>query len=248
MRSLWMVRRGEREQGPYTSPQLRKLASAGRLRTTDLIRKQGCEKFVPADKVKGLFDAQPPQSLPEESERLKTKDIPVAEVIEVIDEELPIVLEAVPDEDESDENYQSYENSYDEYPVVDYLEYEVPASSLRRASSQGRARSSPRVARGESRRERSSARPAKRKASRASDSDDEDGPWQELIGGVASLAIGIGLFIYIGPHEVEITGWGVVTWLLMVLNQIGGRWAILAFFLLTAGVCFGSAIKKFAER
>lgn len=55
MGSLWIVRRGDQERGPFTSPQLRSLAKSGQLRRTDLVTKQGQNRYVPAEKVKGLF-------------------------------------------------------------------------------------------------------------------------------------------------------------------------------------------------
>jgi hypothetical protein len=252
MPSQWIVKRGEKEQGPFTSPQLRTLARSGRLRTTDQIRKQGHEKYVPADKVKGLFDAVPPQSLPPQTlpppaKQAVSAEIPVAEIIEVV-EEMPIVLEAAPEDEGSPEDYQGYENSYDEYPVVDYVdyvEYEVPAKSLRRSSNRSPVQNSPRGGR---RRDRSARRSKKRRDSDGVSSDIEEGPWQSLMWCMISIAIGVGLFLYIGPEGAEITGRGLIAWTLMALNAIGGRWAILIFFVVCGIGWFCVAITKFTDR
>jgi hypothetical protein len=249
MASQWIVKRGEKEQGPFTSPQLRQLASSGKLRTTDRIRKEGCDKFVPADKVKGLFDTPPAKLDPPKAEGTPLAVIPVAEVIEVVDEEQPIILESVREEDGSPDDFQDYENSYDEYPVVDYVEYEVPAASLKRSSRSDRARSESRgESRGGSRRSRSAKKPKKRKADDESGWEIEEGPWQSLMWCAISLAIGIGLFILIGPNGVTISGSGLIVWGFMLLNEIGGRTAILIFFIICAIGWLVTAVQKFSGR
>lgn len=248
MPSQWIVKRGEQEQGPFTSPQLRQLAHTGKLRTTDQIRKQDCEKYVPAEKVKGLFDSTPPISLPTLIEPAKTSEIPVAEIVEVIEDELPIVLEAAPEDAGASVDFQEYEYSYDEYPVVDYVdsvEYEVPAASLRRSSNRNRPLQS---ARDESCRPRSESRPTKRGTIKKVSSDEELGRWEALFGGMGLIALGIFLFVFIGDKEVEIEGWGIVTWIMMGLNKIGGRWAMMIFFVACGIACICHGISKFVKR
>jgi hypothetical protein len=66
MGSRWIVKRGDQERGPFTSPQLKSLADSGQLRRTDLVTKQGENRYVPAEKVKGLF-APKDSTLPKEA-------------------------------------------------------------------------------------------------------------------------------------------------------------------------------------
>jgi hypothetical protein len=106
MGSLWIVRRGDEERGPFTSPQLRSLANSGQLRRTDLVTKQGQNRYVPAEKVKGLFSAPSdnpsparPPALPKAQAKSKSAeddelDFGVVEIIE--DDPKPLVLPKAP--------------------------------------------------------------------------------------------------------------------------------------------------------
>jgi len=53
----WIVKRGDRTLGPFDDKTLRKLASDGRLKPTDLISRGAGSNWVPAAKAKGLFQA-----------------------------------------------------------------------------------------------------------------------------------------------------------------------------------------------
>ncbi|WP_428307962.1 DUF4339 domain-containing protein [Lacipirellula sp.] len=60
----WFVTIGTEERGPCVDAQLRQLALSGKLKTTDLIRREEMRQPIEASKVKGLFDvpASPPAS------------------------------------------------------------------------------------------------------------------------------------------------------------------------------------------
>ena len=62
MSDQWYYARGENRSGPVTTGELRRLAAAGELVTTDLVWKEGMQKWVPANMLKGLFpsSAMPP--------------------------------------------------------------------------------------------------------------------------------------------------------------------------------------------
>ena len=57
----WKVRRGDKEAGPVSFGKLQKLASAGKLKAKDEVRKADSEEWVVASSVAGLFaDADEP--------------------------------------------------------------------------------------------------------------------------------------------------------------------------------------------
>lgn len=56
MSHQWFVIRNGREQGPFTSQQLKSFATEGKIRPDDLIRRNDKSKSYPASEVKGLFD------------------------------------------------------------------------------------------------------------------------------------------------------------------------------------------------
>jgi len=58
MAEQWYVARGKEKFGPYSAAQLKALATQGRLVPTDMLHKEGMPKWVPADKIKGLFVAR----------------------------------------------------------------------------------------------------------------------------------------------------------------------------------------------
>jgi hypothetical protein len=60
MAGEWIVKRGEQQRGPFTSQQLKSLASSGKLKPTDLVGKADGGSLQPAGKVKGLFAAAEP--------------------------------------------------------------------------------------------------------------------------------------------------------------------------------------------
>jgi hypothetical protein len=52
---VWYYARGEVERGPFTSLQIKALASAGKLRRNDLVWKEGMENWTSAEQVDELF-------------------------------------------------------------------------------------------------------------------------------------------------------------------------------------------------
>ncbi len=270
MASGWIVKRGEKEQGPFSAQQLKQFAEAGKIRKTDLVRKQGTEKFVPALKIKGLFTAakspaRKPQSQPK-----------VYEQVEIIEEE------GSPDDFDADYDagsYSSVDEDYDDYGTVaedygdgfddyedyeDYDDYEEAPRSRRGSSRQGSRRES-------SRRQRSSRgpsgpppkpskkKPASKKKSaatskprkrRASEDEDEDGPWGTLIAGIVCLGFAVGCAVYMGSESPNLTGRGKGALIALVVNfiySIGGKWLLVVLLALGGMVCIGMAIQKFQE-
>lgn len=71
MATQWFYKRGENEFGPFTTAELRQRASSGELLLSDLIRKDGTEKHIPAHKANGLFPK-------EDAESTATEKRPVA--------------------------------------------------------------------------------------------------------------------------------------------------------------------------
>lgn len=57
MPDQWYVRKGGKKHGPFTNDQLKKLAATGKIDRTDLLWKEGMEKWVPCSAAKGLFSA-----------------------------------------------------------------------------------------------------------------------------------------------------------------------------------------------
>ena len=55
MATGWIIKRNNKENGPFSSQQLKKLAETGKLKPADLIRKEPGGKFQPAKAIKGLF-------------------------------------------------------------------------------------------------------------------------------------------------------------------------------------------------
>ncbi|MGE3806194.1 MAG: DUF4339 domain-containing protein [Gemmataceae bacterium] len=66
--SQYYFRQGDRECGPFSSSQLRQLAAVQAIRPDDFIRKDGIDKWVRADTIRGLFatrSALPVQQKPD---------------------------------------------------------------------------------------------------------------------------------------------------------------------------------------
>jgi len=57
MADQWYVGKGGKKHGPFTNDQLKKLAADGKIDRTDLLWKEGMEKWVPCSSAKGLFSA-----------------------------------------------------------------------------------------------------------------------------------------------------------------------------------------------
>jgi hypothetical protein len=53
--SVWYYTRGDSENGPVSTPQIKALASAGKIRPDDLVWKEGMENWAPARNVAELF-------------------------------------------------------------------------------------------------------------------------------------------------------------------------------------------------
>lgn len=53
----WFVTKGDKTYGPFTSAQLKELASTGKIKPDTLIRMGSDGKWTPAERVKGLFDS-----------------------------------------------------------------------------------------------------------------------------------------------------------------------------------------------
>src|SRR5579884_3007211 len=84
MGASWYVERQGKETGPYTGQQLKELVASGKLRRTDLVRRQDQGKAVPAERVNGLFpsgdgkaQAVPPPAPAGSSARPKPPPVPV---------------------------------------------------------------------------------------------------------------------------------------------------------------------------
>ncbi len=55
MAAGWIIKRNDKENGPFSPQQLKQLASSGKLKPEHLIRKEPGGKFQPAKSIKGLF-------------------------------------------------------------------------------------------------------------------------------------------------------------------------------------------------
>ncbi|MFO0806583.1 MAG: DUF4339 domain-containing protein [Gemmataceae bacterium] len=69
----WFVVRGAKEEGPFTSRQLKQMAGDGRLRPDDLVRREDVETSRPASAIKGLF---PPEGTAPVAEPTKAATVP----------------------------------------------------------------------------------------------------------------------------------------------------------------------------
>jgi hypothetical protein len=67
MADLWFYAQNGQQKDPVPSSQLRQLASAGSLRPTDLVWKEGMANWVPANQIPGLFAAAQPAPVPQAS-------------------------------------------------------------------------------------------------------------------------------------------------------------------------------------
>lgn len=64
MASSWYVEKRGRQLGPFTGPQLKELATTGRLEPGDLVRRADRTKAVPASEIRGLFPEPDPGPVP----------------------------------------------------------------------------------------------------------------------------------------------------------------------------------------
>ncbi len=56
----WFYAQGDKQQGPVSAAEVKALADSGRLKPDDLVWREGMDEWIPARRVKGLFDAEPP--------------------------------------------------------------------------------------------------------------------------------------------------------------------------------------------
>jgi hypothetical protein len=77
----WFYTRGSRRFGPVSATELKQLADHGELATEELVWREGMEQWVPARRVKGLFDKE------KEKDKDKDQDAPA-----VPQEEAPSLL------------------------------------------------------------------------------------------------------------------------------------------------------------
>src|SRR4051795_12161894 len=62
--SEWYYTSVGRQLGPVTAAQLKQAAQSGQLTPSDLVWKDGMPDWVPATKLKGIFDGAPAQATP----------------------------------------------------------------------------------------------------------------------------------------------------------------------------------------
>ena len=79
--SIWYYARGESEQGPISTAQIKALAATGALRRDDLVWKEGMENWLPASDVDELFPANKKKGKEKETDNKaaaapKDKDVP----------------------------------------------------------------------------------------------------------------------------------------------------------------------------
>ena len=73
--TIWYYARGESEQGPISSAQIKALAATGALRRDDLVWKEGMENWLPASDVDELFPQNKKKGIePEKKAAPATKD------------------------------------------------------------------------------------------------------------------------------------------------------------------------------
>ena len=64
MADQWYVKKGGKKHGPFSTDQLKKLATSGKIDRADLLWKEGMEKWVACGSAKGLFAAEPAAARP----------------------------------------------------------------------------------------------------------------------------------------------------------------------------------------
>jgi hypothetical protein len=229
MASRWIVKRGEKQAGPFTSPQLRGLALSGQLRRSDRVTRQGSNRFVNAEEVRGLTFPDFAEEVPDDLEY---------GTVEIIDEGEPVILVPAVDEPKFVDYIYDADDDDDEKPE--------PVRS-RRSKNVGSPSSI-----GPSRRSSRLDKPARRKPARkkagGEEEDDDDGPWTYLISGVASIGIGIGLAYHI-DETTDVSGrHRAFQQFLLFLYSIGGRWLVFGLFFAIGLWCLYCSTQKFMKR
>ncbi len=233
MASTWIVKRGERESGPFTSEELKTLASSGKLRANDLVAKKGGTRFVPAEKVAGLFADPPSKPSAKPSQNTSPKEaLPVAEIIE----------DAIPEDGYEDYDAADFEeDEYEDYEEADFAgdDYEDYGAPSDRPSRKSRPAETGRSAR--------KRKPGKKKSSFFEDKD--NGPWGNLFGSVLGFACCYGLFNALGDgsERIDRPG-GLKEAFLWLIYKIGGRWALCGVLSLIFLWMFLTAINQFRKR
>jgi hypothetical protein len=68
MGAEWFVKRNDKKLGPFSGKDLRRLATAGKLATEDLVWKEGLSDWVSVSRIESLFETQtdgsPPAAMP----------------------------------------------------------------------------------------------------------------------------------------------------------------------------------------
>src|SRR5262245_14196226 len=77
MTAEWFCEIEGNQHGPLTAVQLKQLATAGQLKQSDSIWKDGMQKRVPARSVKGLFDGPPAETAVQKRTSTLEKTAPV---------------------------------------------------------------------------------------------------------------------------------------------------------------------------
>jgi len=75
---VWYYARGESEQGPISTAQIKALAAAGALKKDDLVWKEGMENWLPASDVSELFPGEPKKKDSKENPTSATSSEPHA--------------------------------------------------------------------------------------------------------------------------------------------------------------------------
>jgi len=73
MATHWHVTRGKDQTGPFTAAELRRQVATGTLRPTDMLLKDGSDKWVSAASIRGLFPAPAPHSPPGDAPRFASR-------------------------------------------------------------------------------------------------------------------------------------------------------------------------------
>ena len=98
MAAGWIIKRSNKENGPFSAQQLKQFASSGKLKPEDLIRKEPGGKFVKANSVKGLF----PEEELADADASDSADFANVDISRYAD--LPMEDEDEYDEDEEDDS------------------------------------------------------------------------------------------------------------------------------------------------
>jgi hypothetical protein len=246
MATGFYVKRGDKEQGPFSSEDLKKFAASGKIKKTDKIRKENSEKYYPAESVKGLFDA-PAQKKKKPAKKAKEEYA----VVEVIDDGDASDFDTYGDDDFGDDGEFDDVEFADDYDDFDEVEEYEPQPARKRRSRGPTA--PPPARRGAKGKKKSSAgKPKKKRPAKDDDDEDEeeDGPWMNIFYGVICVAAGIFLFIALGEEGPEDWGrrGGLIKLVLQLVYKLGGRWLVLGIMILFGCVLFWAAFEQFKKQ